>query len=440
MSPRPLLALVRKDLQVFLTDRRAVVLSFAAPLLLASFFAVVFGGGAGGGGSESARIGVSVADEDGGESSRAIVEAIEADRALSVAAGRTAEGAREDVLKGTSVVGVVIPAGFGDASARALFRPGDRPVLTILGDPTHAAEVAMVRGILTQHVMQAVTADAFGPRGLRRLEESAAEVDRSAMGPVDKAALKALLESAARWTGRAAARKAEGEAGDVAGAGGGLSMPFEAREEAVTAGNQERRAVANAHAFGGMAVQFLLFGAIEAGVGLLAERQKGLWKRFRAAPVSRPALLLSRGLSATIISLMILGAIFGFGAVAFGIRVQGSPVAFLLVGLTYATTSASFGLLIASLGKTPQAARGLSVLAVLLMVMLGGAWVPTFAFPAWLGKITPLIPTRWAVDGFDDTLARGFSLAEALPTIAALAGFTAAFGLLALARFRWEAV
>ncbi len=82
--------------------------------------------------------------------------------------------------------------------------------------------------------------------------------------------------------------------------------------------------------------------------------------------------------------------------------------------------------------------RGLSAMAVLLMVMLGGAWVPTFVFPAWLQRVTPVLPTRWAVDGFDATLARGFSLAETLPTVLALLGFAASFALVAAWRFRWE--
>ena len=183
---------------------------------------------------------------------------------------------------------------------------------------------------------------------------------------------------------------------------------------------------------------FLLFGAIESGISLLTERQRGLWKRLRAAPVERWMLLLGRGASAAIIALMILAVIFLFGAVVFRIRVTGSVVGFGLVCVAFAACAASFGLLIAALGKTPQAARGLSAMAVLLMVMLGGAWVPTFVFPAWLQKVTPLLPTRWAVDGFDATLARGFTLAETMPTVLALLGFTAFFSAVAALRFRWE--
>ena len=41
-------ALVRKDLQIFVTDRRAVVLTLAIPIAIASFFGFVFSGQGGG--------------------------------------------------------------------------------------------------------------------------------------------------------------------------------------------------------------------------------------------------------------------------------------------------------------------------------------------------------------------------------------------------------
>jgi ABC-2 type transport system permease protein len=48
------------------------------------------------------------------------------------------------------------------------------------------------------------------------------------------------------------------------------------------------------HSFAGMGVQFVLFMGIEIGVGILLMRRMGLWKRLRAAPVSRTLLLGSR--------------------------------------------------------------------------------------------------------------------------------------------------
>jgi ABC-2 type transport system permease protein len=75
---------------------------------------------------------------------------------------------------------------------------------------------------------------------------------------------------------------------------------------------------------------------------------------------------------------------------------------------------------------------------VLLMVMLGGAWVPTFIFPAWLQRLTVVIPARWAVDGLDAMTWRGLGASAALVPTLVLLGFAALFALVALARFRWE--
>ena len=50
--------------------------------------------------------------------------------------------------------------------------------------------------------------------------------------------------------------------------------------------------------------------------------------------------------------------------------------------------ASTFGLLVAALGTTPGGDARRDQLAVLMMVMLGGAWVPTFIFPPWLQRLT----------------------------------------------------
>ena len=77
-------------------------------------------------------------------------------------------------------------------------------------------------------------------------------------------------------------------------------------------------------------------------------------------------------------------------------------------------------------------------MATLLMVMLGGAWVPTFVFPPWLQKLTVVIPTRWAMDGIDGMTWRGLGLSSALAPIAVMLGFALLFGFAAVITFRWE--
>jgi ABC-2 type transport system permease protein len=72
------------------------------------------------------------------------------------------------------------------------------------------------------------------------------------------------------------------------------------------------------------------------------------------------------------------------------------------------------------------------------MVMLGGAWVPTFIFPAWLQQATMVVPVRWAVDGLDAMTWRGIGLRGAVAPTLVLLGFATLFGTIAAARFRWE--
>ncbi len=424
-------AMVRKDLLLFFTDRRAVIMSFAAPVAIASFFGFIFSGNQS---TEKARVPVRVVDQDRSVISNAIVHGLSADKMLEVSGG-TVDESREAVRRGKTTVAVVVPAGFGDAAGQAFFGGAAKPELQLLYDPSHGAELAMVRGVLTEHVMQAVSAEMFGGAQGRRLTQQSLEQLKSAgaMPEGDRQALAEMLGAVNRWYERDKASPAPGASPATAG----LAMPYTTHEEAVTV----RRGVPYngfAHSFAGMGVQFLLFACIDLAIGMLLERQQGLWKRLRAAPLSRGLLLAGKGTSGTLIALMSLAVTFAFGMAVFRIRIAGSWIAFVGVCLATAVMASIFGLLIAALGKTPQATRGVAILAVLLMVMLGGAWVPSFLFPAWLQKVTLAIPARWAVDGLDATTWRGASLLATLPTIGVLLAFAALFGALAVARFRWE--
>jgi len=193
-----------------------------------------------------------------------------------------------------------------------------------------------------------------------------------------------------------------------------------------------------AHSFGGMAIQFLLFAMANAGIEMLLERQRGLWKRLRSAPVSRLTLLAGKGVSGTLISLMILLVSFAFAIIVFGVRIHGSIAGFLSIAIACSMMAAAFGLLVAAVGGTPATARGVTTLAVLMMVMLGGAWVPTFIFPAWLQQFTWLVPVRWAVDGFDAMTWRGLAFSDVLVPVGLLLGFGVLCFAAAMWRFRWE--
>jgi len=428
----PFLALVRKDLKLFFNDRKAVVVGMVAPIVLASFFGYFFGGQ--GGNAETSKVPVLVIDQDGSDISRGLITQLSGDKNLDIKPS-TLDAAREAVRKGKATAAIIIPKDFGRAAGQALFTSTIKPELSVLYDPSHNVELGMVRGILSGAVMQAVTKEMFtGREGREMVNESLAKVENNSQIPAEnRKALRDLLGGVKELNEQRDREGASGQ-GELSD---GLTMPYQTREEAITSG-QDVQYNGYAHSFGGMGIQFILFMGLDVGIALLLLRQSGLWQRLRAAPLSRTMLLGSRIVSASLTAGFILLVLFSFARVVFGVHIRGSFAGFLGVCAAFSLMTAAFGLMVAALGGTVEATRGYSIMATLILVMLGGAWVPTFIFPKWLQKLTVIIPTRWAMDGLDAMTWRGLGFSSALAPVAVLLLFTLLFGVVAVTRFRWR--
>jgi len=425
---KPILAMIRKDLLLFFGDTRALIVSFVVPIAIASFFGSLFRDTASSG---PPRTRIAVIDHDSSIISMAIVRSAAGDSALELVKV-SEDTARSLVRRGKLPVAVIVPAGFGKASGDALFGAGPKPELQILYDPSRSMELAMVRGIMTEHVMQAVTKEMFGgAQGRSFIARTLPDLDSiPGVDAARRGALRRMLEGVQGYYAAASTPSAS-----VARTG--ITMPYEMKAEPVTSGTKIKYN-AYAHSFAGMGLQFLLFAMTNIGINMLLERQQGLWKRFRAAPISRFSLLAGKAISSSLIALMSLWVSFGFAMLAFHVRIEGSVAGFIGVSIATALMASTFGLLVAALGNSPGTARGITTLAILMMVMLGGGWVPAFVFPEWLQQATKVVPVRWAIDGLDGATWRGLPFTAAIAPIAVLLASAALFGGIALSRFKWE--
>ncbi|MEO7056545.1 MAG: ABC transporter permease, partial [Caldimonas sp.] len=334
-------------------------------------------------------------DLDGSALTTQIATSMAADPALELRVVAETDGVAA-VRAGKVRAAIVMPKGFGEATTQALARGGAKPVVQVQYDPSQAAGMAIVRGLFAQHVMESIGS---------------------------------------------AAGLGSGRSGSARGAeGGGFSLPFRTEATAALAagGGAPARYNSYSHSFAGMSVQFILFMGIDIGIGVLLARRLGLWKRLRAAPLGRATLLGSTIVSGALIALVILAIVYAAAMAVFGVRIEGSVAGFIGVAVAFGLLTSSFGLLIAALGKTPEATRGLAIFVTLVMVMLGGAWVPSFIFPAWLQTASLAVPTRWAVDGFDAMTWRGLGIGAAAGPIGVMLAFAVAFAALAIWRFDWE--
>ena len=172
---------------------------------------------------------------------------------------------------------------------------------------------------------------------------------------------------------------------------------------------------------------------------LVAEREQGVWRRYRLLPVPIPWLVFSAMLarllivaSSVLVQIAMARAIFG---TPFPEHPGAATVAFLFVIAAFL----GIGLLIAALADTVPAVQALGQCIFLPMIMIGGVGVPLAVLPAWAQRLAGFMPGRYSVEvlqpcfnGLDGMDGDSFRLA-ALAMIGVAAGVSGA------KLFRWEA-
>lgn len=150
----------------------------------------------------------------------------------------------------------------------------------------------------------------------------------------------------------------------------------------------------------GIFVQTGIFAAMQTGVGLADDLQKGLIDRFRSLPMARSAVLAGRTAADTV-SVIFQDVLMLIVAYAVGYRLHEglleSLLAFVvLVGVGYSFTwvSAFAGLSL----KTIEAVQAATFTIVFPFVFVSSAFVPVETFPTWLQGFANANPVTIWVD------------------------------------------
>jgi ABC-2 type transport system permease protein len=149
----------------------------------------------------------------------------------------------------------------------------------------------------------------------------------------------------------------------------------------------------------GIFVQTAIFAALQTGVGLADDLQKGLIDRFRSLPMARSAVLAGRTAADTVVITfqVILMLIVAF-LVGYRFHEGIAPALLALVfavGVGYAFTwvAAFAGLSL----KTVEAVQAATFTLVFPLVFASSAFVPDTDFPGWLQAWSSINPVSiWA--------------------------------------------
>jgi ABC-2 type transport system permease protein len=367
--------LTGKDWRLFWADRRAALFCFCVPIVLASAFGMIFHRPVADSPTTPMSLPVLIVVEDPGPFTSRVADDLLTNTRLE-AKETTRSEAMTAVMDHRPGIAIILPMGFEHLKD---WQPGqsEKPTIQILHHPATGAERQWAEGIVTEVIMRRLARDKFG------------------------GFLNGKAEAA-------------------------LTLPFQV-EAAPVSTRIDMRFNAYSHSFCGMTLQYLLFWGMESGLLFLRERQRGVWCRMRAAPVSLGCVLSAKALATASIALLQVLVTFGFGYLVFGVAVKGSMLGFVLLALAACGLAAATGLLVAAIGGTEARARSVSILVILGVSMFGGLWIPAFLLPEWVREVSLSLPTAWAMRGFGAVTWQGLGFSSVLPCVLVVACFASVF-------------
>jgi ABC-2 type transport system permease protein len=395
-----ILDLTFKDLAQILRDKRSLLFLVAMPILFTLFMGFAYRGG----GNDTvvdARIALGWVNNDpDGLLSRQLHE-------MLVNSGNfklvelTPEAVNKTIHKGDVTGALIVPEGF------SVGLTGSPTQLTLVADTTSAQGQSLYQLLRTT---------------ITRLM-SAAEIARLGTETTGKAGDASELEAGFSLAARAWSETDSASLIKV-------EMAI-AKQEAAWYGDNPYN-----QASPGILVQFAIFGLVSSGQILVQERKTRTLQRMMSTSMRAWEIVAGHLLAMFAIVFLQETLLVVFGQLALGVNYAHEPLGTLLISVGLALWIAAMGLLIGVLAKDDSQVILYSLMAMFLFSAMGGTWFPLEASSGGFAVIGKLMPSAWAMNGYQNILIRGLGVGSAyLPALILLAYALGFFGL-AVWRFR----
>jgi ABC-2 type transport system permease protein len=383
--------------------RTEILLTFVVPIAFFTIFAFIFDEQIGLG--KSPRVNLALVDEDGTELSREFASTLAkwdtlrvyapADHTEVLFVFASTEPAKKLVLAGTLPLAVVIPKGW----TASLTSPGNEAVnLRLLADSSDPVATQVVTALLRQ-----TSGQIMGERAREQIRSFLSlSPDQFAESPVSHFAAPVAIDVVDLF----AADKAN--------------------------------PVVSMYA-AGIAVMFLLFGAVGNSGTLLEEEENQTLERLMCSELSMIQLLAGKWLLMTIVGIVQVAIMFAWAQLTFGVDLLGHLSGFAVMTVVTAGAASSFALTLAALCTNRAQLNAVAVILILSMSALGGSMVPRYVMSETMQQIGKITFNAWALDGYIKVFWRDLPLGELAPELAVLtATAIVLFGAARLLARRWE--
>jgi len=401
-----------KDVKQLVRNRMTAFFLVIMPIVFTLMFGFAFGGF---GGEQDPRLPVGFVDEDSSRLSASLLDLLAASDAIRPVelTGRDTDPERVDkaVQDEEYAAVVIVPAGYGQG-----LRDGQLPRLQVVADESSQAATPARIGI------EAAASRLAGAVEAARLSEL---TYADTAGLADDAARQVFFEAAldqavAAWRDP--------------------PLTVAVRQSGAIVGEEGSEVMQSgfSHASPSMMVQFAIAGLIGAATVLILERKSGALRRLLTTAISRFEIILGHYLAMVIMILGQLAILVAFGQLALGVDYMQAPLATLLAMVATSLWTAALGLLIGTLAENEERVIIYSLVAMFLLAGVGGAWMPLEFTGETFQAIGHLLPSAWAMDGFENIVVRGLGLESVWLPVGIMLAYGVVLLILAAWRFRFE--
>lgn len=391
--------ITRKDLKIFFTDKRAIILSLLLPIGLITLFALAFGGVGADDEEEGTPIAVLYADEDQTTASKNIITELDAIPGIVCIATDT-QSAKNQIKSGDQIANIIIHKGYEDA----LNNGTDIPI-ELQYDQSRAMEISVLQNLLVSKI-SSVKGEKDADKGVDRIMQNMFSN------------LPAQTQDSIRNNLKSGLNK-ENEQEQL------ITMTSVVGEEESNWGLIQ--------AVAGTAIMMLLFSVRSIGSGMLEEKENGVLKKLLQSPITPFEILFGKMLTAVIVAIFQLSVMFVFSWLAFGLDIFMNLPALIIMILTTAIACSAFGVLLASIVRSKKQADSLSTIIILFMSAIGGSMIPLYIMPAFMQDAAVISVNYWSIQGFYDIFWRETGVAGVTQNAIVLIAITA--GVLAISAF-----
>jgi len=399
-----------KDLTELVRDWKAALFLVIMPVAFTLLFGFAFGGF--GGEEQEPRLPVGFIDQGGGRLGASLLSLLDASGAVRpvILEGQDTDpaSAEEQVRDEDLAAVVIVPAGYNDK-----LLAGEPVQLVVIVDEGKTA------GLTAQGEIQAAALRLAGAAETARLSARAYEA-QTPFG--DEAARQQFLAEA---IDRAIQAWQE------------PPLTVAVTESSVEEEGETIMQSGFSHTSPSMMVQFAIAGLIGAASILVLERKSRALRRLLTTAISRTGIILGHYLAMFAMIMVQFVILVAFGQLL-GVPYLREPLAILLVMAATAAWTAALGLLIGVLAKTEDQVIIYSLFPMFILAGMGGAWMPLEYTGKAFQAIGHLLPTAWAMDGFENIVVRGLGFGSVLLPVAIMLAYAVVLFALAAWRFRFE--